>query len=263
MRDTEQGAQPAAQTVVATVSCLRCGATYPMGAVVCFSCGAPIGNTSIPTQPVNRAFAMPPPPPAPPVDELPATTKRRATQPPLSQAQRRSRRWRVAAGLFFTVLIVLASVGVAQGIRAIVAAPPVSHVSVYHDPQHRFHFDRPTLWTPTSTGNGVLLTDSGGVDTVTVSISKPGQGESASDRADSLASAKGLSGAPTRTFVGTDWQQRAAQVIGADGAVRQDVVLVALHGGSFYVIELSSPIANYASMDNLVYEPLLASFQFD
>jgi hypothetical protein len=263
MPDTEKDAQVSGQPAVATVSCLRCGATYPTGAVVCFACGAPIGNTSIPTQPVQRAFAVPPPPPAATPDVLAPTTKRRAVRPTVSPAQRREQGWRVVLGVFLTALIVLACVGVYQGIHALVAAPPVSHATTYHDPQHRFHFDRPTLWTATATGDGALLTDSGGTDTVRVAISRAGQGESASDRADALATIKGLAAAPTRTFAGTDWQQRTAHVTGSDGAVRQDVVLVGQHGSFFYVLELSSPIATYTNMDNLVYEPLLASFQFD
>ncbi len=43
-----------------TVTCLRCGATYPDGAVVCFRCGAPIGEASSATQPVRPSQSHPP-----------------------------------------------------------------------------------------------------------------------------------------------------------------------------------------------------------
>jgi hypothetical protein len=51
-------------------------------------------------------------------------------------------------------------------------------------------------------------------------------------------------------------------VTGRDGVVREVHVHVTEHSGWLYVIELSSPISSFDSIDNLVYQPLLDSFAF-
>jgi hypothetical protein len=37
---------------------------------------------------------------------------------------------------------------------------------------------------------------------------------------------------------------------------------ITVHGGSVYIIDLESPLATYSSVDTLVFQPALASFQF-
>lgn len=253
----------------ATVSCLRCGATYPVGAVVCFKCGAPIGETSIPTQPVAAVHAQPPEPDAPeddpgatqprmPVPSAPA----RPSRPARSPALRARRRKTIAYIALFTVLIAATYAGIVFSIRALTAGPPISQQTLYQDPQHRFHFKRPTLWIATPAADGVLLADSAGTSTVRVSVASAGADETAASRADALAHERGLGQAFPRQIAGQEWQRRAGRVTGADGAARQVALLVTLHAGQFYIIEESSPLSTFDSTDNLVYQPLLASFEF-
>lgn len=269
-----------------TVSCLRCGATYPEGAVVCFRCGAPIGDTSIPTQPVRRSQAMPP---ASFADSDPSisdgaafetfetieqdrvpTRPRLRTQPggvivkrpPLTAVDRWERRGRLAFGLFLALLLALALGGTAMGLRALLAGPPVAHDTIYQDPQQRFRFKRPVLWTATPSADGVFLADSDGMSTIRVSVATPAAGETAETRADTIAADQNLGVDNPEDFAGTEWQVVIGDVIGRDGVVREVEDYVALHGGQLYVIELSSPIKSFDGIDNVVFQPMLASFAF-
>jgi hypothetical protein len=275
-----------------TVSCLRCGAVYPEGAVVCFRCGAPIGDTSIPTQPVRRSQALPPPAsspygqfgqidgadgcahvaPLPRVEQdrvptrprLPAVSSSVLPQRrPLTPVERWERRGRAGFTIFLILLIVAAIAGAAMGVRALLAGPPVAHQTVYQDPQHRFRFNRPVLWSATPSADGVLLTDSAGTSTLRVTVASPAAGETAESRADAIANAENLGISAPESFAGTAWQVAVGDVTGRDGVVREVDVYVAEHAGQLFIIELSSPIASFDGIDNLVYQPLLSSFQFE
>jgi hypothetical protein len=263
-----------------TVSCLRCGATYPEGAVVCFRCGAPIGDTSAPTQPVRRSQALPPADTTSsaaafysgPIeqDRVPTRPRTRADaalvivkRPPLTPVDRWERRGRVAFGVFLVLLIAGALGGAALGVRALLAGPPVPHETVYQDPQLRFRFKRPALWSATPASDGVLLTDSAGTSTLRVTISTPARDETAESHADSIAAAsQNLSVGAPESFASAQWQVVIGEVTGRDGVVREVEDYITLHGNQLYVIELTSPIANFDGIDNVVYQPLLASFAF-
>ena len=248
--------------------CLRCGKPYDAGDTVCYSCGAPIGETQTPTQPV-RAVRRPPPPeppeppqPAPPqpasapAQTLPAVATASVPEP----APGRGRVWpRV---LLLCVVVLAALGGAAYAIQKLTAAPPVASSALYQDAGHRFRFQRPALWTLATSDAGVTLTDSDGVSTARVLVAEPAAGEDAAAHADVLAKRDGLQAAPTRSFAGETWQQRTGQVAGADGVVRQEVILVAEHDSTLYTIQFSSPVATFTSLDNLVFQPLLDSFAF-
>lgn len=249
--------------------CLRCGAPYEPDATVCLSCGAPIGETRSSTQPVRavkvaRDEAVATPEPAPEADPSRVRTlagPALASRPvAVATAGRRGPGARLIA-IVFVVVLVLAG-GAIYAAHVLTAGPPVSHQSVYHDPQHRFSFTRPTLWQVTTTSDGALLTDSDGASTAKISVSTPADGQDAAAYADSLAKPLGLTAGPSQTIAGEQWEQRSGQVTGTDGAVRQTVLLLTLHDGQIYTILFSSPTASYSGVNNLVYQPLLASFQF-
>ncbi len=294
MRDGGGGTMMSSELEMPTVSCLRCGATYPEGAVVCFRCGAPIGDTSIPTQPVRRSQAIPPSSPSPPsppsapnpalagnqdidgIDDLQgdereqvSTQPRLRTQRPivvkrraLTPVERWERRGRVAFAIFLTLLIAAAIGGAALGVRALLAGSPVPRQTIYQDPQHRFRFQHSALWTATPSPDGVLLSDSSGTSTLRVTVATPARGETAESHADAIANAQNLTIAAPETFSGIEWQVAVGEVTGRDGVVREARVYVTEHGGLLYVIELSSPISSFDGIDNLVYQPLLDSFEF-
>lgn len=260
-----------------TVTCLRCGAVYPEGAIVCFRCGAPIGEASSATQPVRPFQAIPPssdfPSGAqPPVlqmieqDEISTAPRlaavRVATKRKPTGAQRWEHRGRVVLALIILVVVAAAIAGTAVGVKALLAGDNVSHSTTYQDPLHRFHFLRPTLWTVTPLPDGVLVTDSEGASTLQVSVATPAPGETAQGRADAMAQTQGLADDTSLTFAGVEWQARVGNVTGRDGVVRQLDVYVAEHNGVLYIIQLASPIASFNGIDNLVYQPMLASFQF-
>jgi hypothetical protein len=254
-----------------TVTCLRCGAVYEAGAVVCFKCGAPIGEISTPTQPITRHFATPPPPdPAPSAEAEETSRKKKAARarpvkppkPPRPPAVARSRRRRLLRiTLFAALAIVVIGVGV-WGVRALTAGPPVPHQVVYQDPAHRFQLSRPGLWSATPETDGVLLADSSGASSVHVTVRPQIGGETAQTAANALAKQRSMTAAEPVTIADTSWEQRVGQLTGRDGAVRQVTVDVTVHGGHVYVIELASPLATYSSVDTLVFQPALASFQF-
>jgi hypothetical protein len=164
--------------------------------------------------------------------------------------------------LLLCIIVLAALGGAAYAVQKLTAAPPVASSALYQDAGHRFRFQRPALWTLAASDAGVTLTDSDGVSTARVLVAAPAAGEDAAAHADALAKRDGLQAAPTRAFAGETWQQRAGQVAGADGVVRQEVILVAAHDGALYTIQFSSPVATFTSLDNLVFQPLLDSFAF-
>jgi hypothetical protein len=254
-----------------TVTCLRCGATYEAGAVVCFKCGAPIGEISTPTQPIARHKAQPPmPPEAPPVDETPPKQRKKAARvkappppkPPIPPQVARARRRRlVRITLFAALAVAIIGVG-AWGARALLAGPPVPRQVVYQDPAQRFRLSRPGLWSATPSSDGVLLADSSGVSTLRVTVRPLGNNETARTAADAIATDRALGAASPVSFANTSWERRVGQLTGRDGAVRQVTVDVTAYGGLLYVIEMASPLATYNSVDTLIFQPILASFQF-
>lgn len=251
--------------------CLRCGTPYEPGDTVCYSCGAPIGETQTPTQPVRTVRRPQPPelpePPAAPAPAQPAIAAQSvpavATASEPTPARNASPHRRVWPRVLLLCVVVLAALGgAAYAVQKLTAAPPVASSTSYEDAAHRFRFQRPALWTLTTSDAGVTLTDSDGVSTARVLVAQPAAGEDAAAHADALAKHDGLQAAPERDFAGETWQQRAGQVAGVDGVVRQEVILVADHDGTFYTIQFSSPVATFTSLDNLVFQPLLDSFAF-
>jgi hypothetical protein len=148
------------------------------------------------------------------------------------------------------------------GVRALTAGPPVPHQVVYQDPAHRFRLSRPGLWSASPETDGVLLADSSGASSVHVTVRPQNSAETAKSAADAVATQRKLTAAQPVTFADTSWEQRVGQVTGRDGAVRQVTVDVTVHGGYVYIIDLESPLATYSSVDTLVFQPALASFQF-
>ncbi|GEM_PF-899559 len=281
--------------------CLRCGTPYEDGATVCFTCGAPIGEIETPTQPVRAPKRT-----APETIELPAITpnsgaahgadgKRAATSagqvaiasrpgsagaPSAGRLSGRSgrgaliqprKRTRWPAILLVSAVVVLFIGAAVIEVRGLLAGPPIPKAQVYHDPQGRFSFTRPTLWTVTPESDGALLTDSSGTDSAQISVAPaptaiPGKKTTPdAQAADGLAAQLGLPAQatqPPQTIAGAIWQQREGQVIGSDGTAREIDLLVTIHNGLLYSIEFSSPTSSFESINNLVYQPLLASFSF-
>src|SRR5262249_44324338 len=161
-------------------TCLRCGAPYEPGDTVCYTCGAPIGETRVNTQPV-RVIRAPKPEPATvqpssqPADHSPTA----AQAPPLTwpkaargpQASRLPRRrMRLLVTLLGSLLVLLALGAAAYELRILNAAPPVAHQTLYHDPQGRFSFQRPVLWEAHPSASGISLSDSDGISTASVMV---------------------------------------------------------------------------------------------
>lgn len=245
------------QTTPAQV-CLRCGAPYEDDATVCFSCGAPIGEIKTPTQPV----AVPRlPKRETPLPDIQATTPAVSQPIPPPPLPRRPRWWPIV--LLALVVALAAGGGVAYLVRAVTASPPVASSQVYRDPSHRFHFTRPTLWTLTPRADGVLLTDSDGINSLTLTISAPQPGQDARAAADALAKSQQLTASQPQQFAASTWEVRNGVHTDTDGATRQTILYVTLHNGALYTIKCVSPLASYNATNNLVYQPLLASFTFD
>ena len=187
------------------------------------------------------------------------------------RGRRGARIWLVTVLAVALALAALAGALYARHVAT--TAPPVAQQTPYADPAGRFHLLRPALWSASPTADGVSLTDSGGTSSVTVTIVTPGTnhipaGISAATYADQLARQQGLStpsgaGLPPRGIAGVQWEQRAGQATGSDGAVRETLLLVTAHGGHLYVIACTSPVASFAATQNLVFDPLLGSFTFD
>lgn len=270
-------------------TCLRCGAPYEEGATICFSCGASIGELETPTQPVRISKKAAPDsagaaqgtsdvsPAAHEASGEDATavaaaataeaTPKRVTvgtslPPPVAEppARRRRVRWPMVIVAFVAIVALLVGGGFA--LRAALAGPPVPTIVAYHDPGGRFSVNVPALWTVTRQSDGALLTDSSGANSATISVTSAQAGATASSVADTLAEAQKLQTAPSVPIGGDTWQQRSGQVIGQDGATREIVALVDLHDGDIYTIQLSSPASSFSSINNQVYQPLLASFTF-
>jgi hypothetical protein len=251
------------QTTPAQV-CLRCGAPYEDDATVCFTCGAPIGEVKSPTQPV--AVPRLPKRESPREDNpqpgssftADSVASQPVAPPPLP---RKSRWWPIV------LLAVIAALAVGGGaaylVRALTASPPVAHSQVYRDPDQRFHFTRPTLWTLTTRSDGVLLTDSDGINSLTLTITPAQPGQDAKSAADAAALGDKLAAMPAQQFAGAMWEVRGGAHTDTDGATRQTVLYVILHDGDLYTITCVSPLASYNATNNLVYQPLLASFAFD
>ena len=172
---------------------------------------------------------------------------------------RRRRLLRIA--LFAALTVVVVGVGV-WGVRALTAGPPVPKQVVYQDPAHRFRLSRPGLWSAAPETDGVLLADSSGASSVHVTVRAQTGGETARTAANAIATARNLKPGDPVSFANTSWEQRVGQLTGRDGAVRQVTVDVTIHDGYVYTVELASPLATYSSVDTLVFQPTLASFQF-
>lgn len=247
-------------------TCLRCGTPYEPGQTVCFKCGAPIGETRSSTQPVPAIKVPHAEEPSQPAGESAAALAgaiagiTAVAQPEPRPAKQRRRGGLIV--LLVCVLVLAAGGGAAYLVRALSAPPPIASATIYHDPQHRFSFQRPTLWLVTPAADGVTLTDTDGASTAQVTVGAPAADETAQRHAQALATQLGLAAAPPQQIAGESWEQAAGQVTGTDGAVRQLVVYVTLHDGELYIIELSSPVASYNGTNNLVFQPLLASFAF-
>jgi hypothetical protein len=258
-------------------TCLRCGAPYEPDDTVCYRCGAPIGETRANTQPV-RALRRPTPTvvesDAPPsTAALPArsgaglsgpiTTPPPAASPSSSRAARPTKRrplWLLL--LLGCALLLGAFGGAAYLLRLLTAGPAVSQQTSYTDPRHRFSFARPTLWQVSTSATGVSLSDADGISTASVTVRAADFSDTAATAADAVATPLGLATQPQQQFAGVTWEQRSGQVTGQDGAVRQYVVLAAIHNSQVYVIEFTCPISSYDSTNTLVYQPLLDSFAF-
>ncbi len=249
-------------------TCLRCGAPYEAEATVCYTCGAPIGETRSNTQPVPALRRLKPDDGADAGQtSAPVATSSMPIAPappsrPLERATRKRKRplWPVL--LLACILVLGAFGGAAYVLRLVTASPNVSQQTLYSDPAHRFHFQRPTLWQISATSGGVALSDATGTSSAMVTVSTAGASDSAATAADALAAPLGLTTQPGQVFAGTTWERRAGQATGQDGAVRYYVVLATLREGEIYVIEFSSPVASYAATNTLVYQPMLNSFAF-
>jgi hypothetical protein len=149
-------------------------------------------------------------------------------------------------------------------VRGLTAPPPVTSQTTYQDPQHRFTFQQPTLWTAVTTANGVQLSDSDGSSTVIIAVQESSTPETATSYADAQAAQMGLTPAPSQQIGGLLWEQRAGRVTDpTDGAVHQVLLFVTVHDELLYSITLTCPIASYMQINTIVYQPLLASFRFE
>lgn len=271
--------------------CLRCGAPYEEGATVCFSCGASIGELETPTQPV-RAPKRPEPPTdatqANLTDAVHSSEVERATpiatqvaaqwaapqlasRPltvgshypwPAAPAPRPRRRWPLILALVVVALLVGLGVAGVVGLRALRGGATTAKATIYHDPQGRFSFTTPSLWTVTPRADGALLADSAGVDTVSISVAKATAGQTAGAIAAAQGAAQGLQPGAATLIGGDTWQQETGQITGSDGATRQITLYVDVHAGQSYIITCSSPTSVYNNTNTLIYQPLLASFTF-
>jgi hypothetical protein len=166
----------------------------------------------------------------------------------------------VIVAALMAMLALLAGGGYA--LRAALAGPPVPKTVTYRDPNGHFTVTVPALWTVTRQASGALLTDSSGANSVTISDAPAQPGQTAASVADALATQQGLQAASPTQLGGDTWEQRSGQITGQDGATRTIVVYADVREGEAYTIQVSSPTASYATINNLVYQPLLASFTF-
>src|SRR6185369_15560899 len=137
---------------MASQTCLRWVALCDEDATVCYACGAPLGEVKSPTQPVpipklpkHLQDVEPAPQSTPPMAASAIATLKKPK--PEATGVEHKRRWPVFVLLAMLVLALLGGGGYL--LRAVLAAPPVANTVVYRDPQQRFHFTRPNLWTLT------------------------------------------------------------------------------------------------------------------
>ena len=244
--------------------CLRCGAPYEEGATVCFTCGASIGELETPTQPVRAprrptADAAPPREPAAQSEQAPAPVVTATEPEPLGAPHP------LTVGTSYQPVVVTPRPP--RRVRwpliiALLAPPPVPKTITYHDPEGRFSFAEPALWSVTPRTDGALLADSSGANTLTITVDATQADQTASAVADELATRLGLQAAPAVSIGGAQWEQRTGSVIGSDGATRILTVYVDIHASAVYTIQTSSPSSVADSENTLVYQPLLASFTF-
>lgn len=266
-------------------TCLRCGAPLEPDDTVCFTCGAPVGESKTPTQPVpvpkavkERTGALPavsveaaartPSTPGASRPLLPVSAP--FTQPDANaRSQSRAapaakpRRWPFLA----LGVVLVAAVALAGGVvlRAALAGPPVPRTVTYHDPAGRFSVRQPALWSAQAAPSGVLFADSTQsnalTSTIQVSVTTSQSGDTAASQADALATSQGLSAptSATENFAGTTWQQRQGTTLGSDGAEREVLIEVTLARGDLYAITCESPLDSFDSNNSLVFQPFLAS----
>jgi hypothetical protein len=252
-------------------TCLRCGKPYEPEDTVCYSCGAPIGETKTPTQPIRTIRTLPVAPPSEPAPAPTTTTATAIPRAPRSPVPTKeapasiSRRWRrLWLGLGAALLVLLAAAGGFYLVRGLTAGPPVSSQSTYRDPQYHFSFREPTLWTTLQTANGVELSDSDGTSTAVIEVVPISTPQTASDYADKEATQMGLGAAPEQFIGGAAWEQRSGLVTDlTDGVVHKVILFVTVHNGLIFTITFSCPIASYMQISVMVYQPLLASFTFN
>jgi hypothetical protein len=162
------------------------------------------------------------------------------------------------------LLVLIAAGGAFYLVRGLTAPPPVTSRTTYQDPQHRFSFQQPTLWTSVTAASGVQLSDSDGSSTVIIAVLENSTAKTAATYADAQAAQLGLSPAPPQQIGGTLWEQRAGRVTDpADGAVHQVVLFATVHDAQIYSITFTCPIASYMQINTIVFQPLLASFRFE
>ena len=225
-------------------TCLRCGKPYEPEDTVCYSCGAPIGETKTPTQPIR--------------------TMRTPASPAKETGYRKRASMRIWLGLGIALLVLVVAGGSFYLVRGLTAGPPVSSQTTYQDPEHRFTFRQPTLWSALATADGVQLADSDGSSTVVIAVLAISTPETANDYASQEATAMGLYVASSQQIGGVTWDQRSGLVTDlTDGAVHKVVLFVTIHDGLVYTITFTSPIASYTQVNTLVYQPLLATFRFE
>jgi hypothetical protein len=248
--------------------CERCGAPYLAGVGICYSCGAAIGEPELPTAPVqlpvhlrSRVATVPLPPAT--ATAVAATS---ASDHPVARAvgpwwKRLDTRVRpLSAVLLAASLVVVVAELLVLNQRLIPPQVPLSNV--YHDPAHRFHFVQPALWQATLAADGVTLDDATGVSRVLITVSPADVGETAATRAAALREEFGLSAGPELVAGGVTWAEDIGTVESSDGGQSVMLVLVTQHGASIYVVECSSPEANFAANSQLVFLPLVRSFAF-
>jgi hypothetical protein len=249
-------------------TCLRCGKPYEPEDTVCYSCGAPIGETKTPTQPIRTVRTPPAVEPSQPVPTTATTSVARVSRSLVATRQTpdsiRGRRRRLWLGLSIVVLALVAAGGGFYLVRGLTAGPPVSSQSTYRDSRYHFSFREPTLWTALQTDNGVELSDSDGTSTAVIDVFQIGTPQTATNYADKEASETGLGPAPEQQIGGVTWEQRSGLVTDlTDGAVHKVLLFVTVHNGLFFTITFTCPIASYMQISVIVYQPLLASFTFE
>lgn len=250
--------------------CEQCGAPYLDGVTICYSCGAPIGTSEMPTAPVQlpvhlraRVVTVPLPPataPASPSEFAHASTEYATSAAPWWK--RLDTRVRpLSAVLLAATLVLLVAELLILNQRLIPAQVPLRNL--YRDPAHHFHFVQPALWQAIPTASGVALGDATGVTRVLITVAPAQQGATATSLAEGIRETYKLRAGPTVEAGGVTWSEDIGTVAAADGSQSEMLVLVTQHGSSLYVIECSSPVASFDANTQLIFLPLVRSFAFD